>query len=91
MTVQHEPARNRFSAQTDDGTAELAYEMRGDAIAFVHTFVPEAARGQDVGSALAKAGLTHARENGLTVIPACPFIAAYVESHPEYQPLVAGE
>ena len=90
MHVQHEPDQNRFAADTEHGTAELTYEMRGDAIAFVHTFVPEEARGQDVGSALAEAGLGYARENGLAVIPACPFVAAYVENHPEYQDLVAG-
>lgn len=87
--VQHEPARHRFAASVEGGTAELAYERRGDAVAFVHTFVPEAARGQDVGTALVEAGLAWARSEGLNVIPKCPFVRAYVDDHPEAQDLVA--
>ena len=49
---------------------------------------PEPARGQDVGTALVEAGLAYAREDGLTVVPQCPFVAAYVEGHPEAQALL---
>ena len=86
--VQHEPETHRFAAEVDGGTAELAYEMRGDAVAFVHTFVPEAARGQDVATSLVEAGLAWARDEGHGVIPQCPFVRAYVEDHPEAQDLV---
>jgi predicted GNAT family acetyltransferase len=32
--------------------------------------------------------LDDARRQGLRVLPLCPFIAHYVEQHPEYQELV---
>lgn len=89
MTIQHEPDQNRFTAATDHGTAELEYVMKGDVIAFVHTEVPEAARGQNLGSALVEAGLSHAREKGLNVLPLCPFVKAYMERHPDTQDLLA--
>ena len=88
--VRHEPAQSRFAADVDGGTAELVYEPAGDGvIAFVHTFVPKAARGQDVGTALVEAGVAHVRENGMRMVPQCPFVAAYVEGHPETRELVA--
>ena len=86
--VQHDASAHTFAAEVDGGTAELAYELDGDRIVFVHTFVPEPARGHDVGTALVEAGLAHARAEGLTVVPQCPFVADYVESHPEAQDLV---
>lgn len=86
--VQHQPDKSRFAAEVEGGTAELEYVMRGDRVAFVHTFVPAPARGQDVGTALVEAGLAWARDEGLGVIPQCPFVKAYVDDHPEAQELV---
>ena len=87
--VRHEPAAHRFVAEVEGGVAELGYRRRGDEVAFVHTFVPEASRGEDIGTSLVEAGLAWAREEGLGVIAACPFVEAYVESHPEAQDLLA--
>jgi len=79
--VRHEPAAHRFVAEVEGGVAQLEYQQREGAVAFVHTFVPEEARGQGVGEALVKAGLDWARGEDLGVIPACPFVQAYVEEH----------
>jgi predicted GNAT family acetyltransferase len=38
-----------------------------------------------------EAGLAYAREHHLTVVPVCPFVAAYLEKHPEQQDLVREE
>ena len=81
--VRHEPAAHRFAAEVEGGVAELAYERRDDAVAFVHTFVPPASRGGGVGESLVEAGLAWARDEGVRVIPACPFVRAYVEEHPD--------
>ncbi|HEX7775877.1 MAG TPA: GNAT family N-acetyltransferase, partial [Parvibaculum sp.] len=52
------------------------------------TVVPEELGGKGVGSRLAKGALDAVRAEGLKVVPQCPFIAAYIKKHPEYQPLV---
>ena len=88
--VHHDPDHHLFSADVDGGTAQLEYRQKDDVIAFVHTFVPEPSRGQDVGEALVEAGLAFARENNLSVIPQCPFVRHYVETHPETQDLIQG-
>ena len=87
--VRHQPDASRFVIDTGHGEAELVYRRQPDRITFVHTFVPQAARGEDRGTALVRAGLAFARENDLGVVPACPFVKAYMEAHPETQDLLA--
>ena len=87
--VQHDPDHTRYTLATDDGDAVLVYERRGDALAFVHTEVPRAAEGQGVGTALVRGALDHVRAQGGTMVPQCPFVAAFVDDRPEYADLVA--
>ena len=62
---------------------------RNDRIAFTHTNVDPAYEGRGFGSRLAEAALADARREGLAVVPLCPFIAWYIEHHPEHEQLVA--
>lgn len=87
--VSHDPARGRFEIRTDAGTALLAYERRGDVLEINHTEVPDHSEGRGYGATLAEAALDFARAEGLTVIPSCPFVAAYVQRHPEHADLVS--
>ena len=43
---------------------------------------------RDQESRLAAAALEDARREDLDVVPLCPFIAHYIERHPEYEQLV---
>ena len=86
--VLHQPDQNRFAVAMEGEDAELVYRRREGRITFIHTGVPEAARGQNIGTALVLAGLTFARENELVVVPVCPFVKAYMEAHPETQDLL---
>ena len=88
-TVTNNPAAGRFEAPTEHGVAHLRYVARGDVLDLVHTEVPQAAEGQGIGAALAKAALDHAREEGMKVIPSCPFVRTYIKRHGEYADLVA--
>jgi hypothetical protein len=65
-----------------------AYRRRDGRIAFTHTEVDESCEGRGMGSRLAAAALEDARRQGLDVVPLCPFIAKYIERHPEYGELV---
>jgi uncharacterized protein len=58
-----------------------------DRIVLVHTEVDERFEGHGVGSRLARGVLDDARAHGWQVVPRCPFIAEYIERHPEYQDL----
>ncbi|MFH5821678.1 GNAT family N-acetyltransferase [Georgenia sp. AZ-5] len=55
---------------------------------FFHTEVREAYAGQGVGGRLVEAALRRSREEGLRVVPVCPYVAAYLRRHPEHADIV---
>ena len=59
-----------------------------DVIDLVHTEVPEDFSGQGHAATLARGALADARERGLRVVPSCPYVASYIEKHPEHADLV---
>jgi len=61
-----------------------AYRRRNGGIAFTHTEVDPSLEGRGFGSRLAAAALDDARSQGLEIVALCPFIAGYIERHPEY-------
>jgi hypothetical protein len=89
LVAKHNPEAGRFEIEKDDSVAVLEYLLQEGKIVFTHTGVPPALEGQGIGSRLARAGLDHARAQGLKVVPLCSFIAAYIQKHPEYQGLLA--
>ena len=90
MDVQNLPSEHRFEIRIGEEVAFLSYRRSGTTITLVHTEVPDSLRGRGLGDRLAQAALEHAREQGLMVIPVCPFVKAYITKHPEYASLVAG-
>lgn len=58
-------------------------------IIFTHTTIDPPLEGRGLGSALAAYVLDDARARGLSVVPECAFIAAYIDRHPEYADLVS--
>jgi len=88
LDVTHNAAHHQFEADTPAGLALAAYEREGATVVFTHTEVPEEAEGQGVASALTRAALDWARTEGLSVVPMCPFFAAYMARHRETHDLV---
>jgi len=78
----------RFEGQSGSLLSKLDYRLGLDTMALVHTEVPEELQGQGIGSGLVLAALTHARKEGLKVLPSCPFTAAYISRHPEWNDIV---
>lgn len=81
--IEHDADGERFVAEVEGGTAELSYLAREGALDLIHTYVPDEARNEGVGSALAEFAVAHARQNGLRIIPSCPFVRAWLNDHPE--------
>jgi predicted GNAT family acetyltransferase/glutaredoxin len=83
------PEANRYELRFDGRLIGLlAYRRGDDRIALTHTEVTPACEGRGFGSQLAAAALEDARRGGLKVLPLCPFVARYIERHPEYRGLV---
>lgn len=89
VTVRHDEARSRFSIETEGHLAHADYSLDGGRIVFTHTFVPPELRGRGLAEHLARAALAHARQHHLRVVPACAYIAAFIERHREFRDLLA--
>lgn len=88
LSVQHEEDRQRFVVRTEDEEAELTYTRPDDqTLDLRRTFTPAVARGKGVAGALVRAALEYARASDLKVIPSCPYVATYLDRHPEYADL----
>ena len=85
--MQHNPEQDRFEIQIDDGIAYLEYEERGKTLIFTHTYVPPALRGKGLAGQLTVRALDFARKEGKTIDPQCSYVAAYLDSHPDYADL----
>ena len=86
--VRDNKAEQEFELAVDGYRALAAYQMEGDVIVFTHTVVPKAIEGRGVASTLIRAALDSARDQGLKVVPQCPFVAAYMQRHPETRDLL---
>ena len=87
--VRDDPERSWYEARVDGHRAGVAaYRLDDEVITFTHTVVEDAYEGRGVGSALARTALDDARARGLGVVPQCPFIAGWIERHPDYGDLV---
>jgi hypothetical protein len=86
--VVDNPDESRFEIATPAGLGVLEYRRSGNRLTLIHTEVPKADRERGLATRLVEAAFLHAREQGLTIVPHCPFVRAYVERHPEVLPLV---
>ncbi len=87
--IRDNAGANRLEIQLGEQVAFAEYRLEGNTITFTHTRVPEALRGQGIGTQLIEAGLSLARERNLQIIPQCPFFAAYIRAHPDTEELLA--
>lgn len=87
--VRRNDDRTRYELTVDGQLAVSEYNRLANAAMFTHTEVPEVLEGQGVGSVLARGALDDVRAQGLTVIPLCPFVAAFMRRHKEYQDLLS--
>jgi hypothetical protein len=53
-----------------------------------HVRVPDAVGGRGLAGQLTRHALDWARDEGLKVRPVCPYVATWIERHPDYQGLV---
>lgn len=82
-------ARGRFELAVDEQTAFAAYTIDDGVITFTHTVVPSELEGRGIASRLIAHALSEAKTRGLRVVPECPFVAAYIDKHPEWRTLLA--
>jgi predicted GNAT family acetyltransferase len=74
---------HRYEIRLGDDIAILNYARDPKSIELIHTEVPEHLRHDGVGGELVAFAIDDAIAKGLTVIPSCPFVEAWLREHPE--------
>ena len=86
------PDRDRFEILVDGALAGHSdYVRKGDLVIFTHTEIDPAYEGRGLGSKLVRGALDAVRAADDPIVPLCPFVASYVDKHPEYDDLVDHE
>lgn len=88
MTLGHDEHSHLFTAEVDGHQATLSYlPLDGKTVDFQSTYVPHALRNRQVGTALVRHALDHARERGWAIVPSCWFVRQVIDRYPEYRDL----
>jgi predicted GNAT family acetyltransferase len=89
IEVVDEPSRQRYEARIGASLVGfIEYRAVRGRLILVHTEVLPPAEGRGVGTRLVTATLDDVRTRGLRITVKCPFVAAYLERHPEYRDLL---
>jgi len=86
--VDNNEQSQRFEIHEGDELAYLEYRYYKNEVALMHTFVPPALEGKGIASALAHYALEWAKRHEKAVIVYCPFVAAYLKRHAEYNSII---
>ncbi|MCC5927786.1 MAG: N-acetyltransferase [Cyclobacteriaceae bacterium] len=75
-----------YISGTDDNLAEMTYSKAGEQLIIIdHTEVSDELRGKGAGKQLVMAAVLYARENGIKILPLCPFAKSVFEKQPDIQ------
>ncbi len=73
--------KGRMWAKTAHGEAELDYRIKDKHMIIYHTGTPEEDRGNGIAAELTKEAFKFAKENGLKIVPACPYTQYYIKKN----------
>lgn len=88
--VRRNDTHARYEIRVDGDLAGIAdYHTDGDVLVFPHTEIDKARRGRGLGAELVRHALDDTRRRGLKVVPACSYVARFIDENPDYADLVA--
>ena len=87
--IHHDSEHHRFTMAVEGQECVLDYVLDGKTMTITHTGVPSAVAGRGLAGKITQYALDYAREHHWKVVPACSYVAVWIERHPEYQPLLA--
>ncbi|MET8403621.1 GNAT family N-acetyltransferase [Streptomyces sp900116325] len=84
-TVQWVDTKHRYDILVDGKTAgHTMYRDRGDQRVFYHTEIDDAFAGKGLASVLVQQALSLVRASGKRIVPVCPYVAKFLQSHDEF-------
>lgn len=88
-TVRHNEAASRYEIAIEGLLAVAEYELQDGRQVFTHTVVPPEFRGRGYAEALVRTALQDALATGRKVVPACSYVAKFIERNKEFASLLA--
>ncbi|MBF6213491.1 N-acetyltransferase [Nocardia puris] len=83
--VRDNTAQQRFEIYVDGAVAgHTEYQDTASERAFVHTEIDPRYEGRGYAKQLVAAALSRSRDEGFGILPLCPMVRHFVETHPEY-------
>ncbi|MFC7788272.1 GNAT family N-acetyltransferase [Microbacterium sp. MAHUQ-60] len=83
ITVSRNDEASRYEIHSDGTLAGFAeFDRRPGEFRFTHTEIDHAFQGRGLAQQLASEALADAAQTGDTIVPYCPYIAAYLEKFP---------
>lgn len=86
--VRHNEAEHRYEIAVDGKTAAADYVFEDGKQVFTRTFVPPEFRGRGYAEALVRTALNDAKAAGRKVVPACSYVAVFIERNKEFASLL---
>lgn len=89
VEVRNDESQKQYTILDDERTVGFAaYEISGNEIAFTHTEVDPKEQGKGYAAILVQHALDDVRAtSSRRVIPACSYVAHFVQKHAEYEEL----
>ena len=88
VEILHDAAGKRYEAVVEGHRSVCDYELADGRMLFTHTFVPPELRGKGIAEQLVRTALADARAAGRKVVPACSYVARFIERHKEFGDLL---
>ena len=89
LTVVDNAELSRYEGRVGGELAAVAvYSPAPRFLVFAHTEVLPGFAGRGIASAVVRHALDDVRARGLTAVPLCPFVARWLQRHPEYADVV---
>lgn len=93
MLIEHQQQGSQgqwFVEPNEKRLAEMSYFWKDeDRLVIEHTWVDDSLRGQHVGHYLVEAAVEFAREQGVKIIPECPFAQSVFERDPNFSDVLS--
>jgi predicted GNAT family acetyltransferase len=89
IVVSDNPEQERYEIVVDGELAGFSeYRGHGPVRAFTHTEIQDRFGGQGLATELIRQALDDIRDQGLHILPICPFVKVFLNEHREYLVLV---
>lgn len=75
---------NRYETEVEGYLCELNYSQADSVMTISRVYVPSTVEGRGIASALTQFALDDCDARGMSVVPVCPYVFAWIKRHEHY-------